>query len=68
MQSIAASIAFLYSTKVGLNIHIYILAITATFATVAFCVVEWLVKYETEARSEPKENNTEVPSPERAIN
>lgn len=59
VQSVATSIAFIYSDLAGLSVHILVLTILSVIATSTFCLAEWSVK------AESKENST-VPSPSRS--
>lgn len=58
VQSVGASVAFLYSTKLNLYYQLYLLAIMATMATVSFCLVDLRCKSTRSAieKSESQQN------------
>jgi hypothetical protein len=59
VQSIAAAIAFFYSSSADLHIQVLILAIFASIGTVSFSTVEW------SAHAEQQHNDSASSSPER---
>lgn len=66
IQSLATSMAFFYSNYIGLDMHVYILAASATIGTLAFFAVERISRLEkagsSSAISESSINTKPIPS------
>lgn len=63
VQSIATSIAFIYSDLVGLSIHVLLLTTLSVVATSTFCLAEWSIKTQPIDHDNDK---TDPPSPSRS--
>lgn len=63
VQSIATSIAFIYSDLVGLSIHVLVLTTLSVVATSTFCLAEWSIKTQTIHHDNEE---TDPPSPSRS--
>lgn len=60
MQSMGSAIAFLYSTTLNLHYQLYLIAVIATLATLAFCYVEWMSRNRVRIEREKSESRQDI--------